>query len=159
MTSHRPGPALRRLLRIPSLLYDWHAGWLLGGRFLRLTHIGRRTGRTHHTVLEVVGELDGEVVVMAGTGRRADWYRNLETGLPVEVTIGRRRFAASHRTLDDAEASDLIADYERRNRLVAPIVRRVLSWLVGWRYDGGDEARRRLVRQLPLVGFRPAANA
>jgi hypothetical protein len=38
---------------------------------------------------------------------------------------------------------------------VAPVVRRVLSWLVGWSYDGGDDARRRLVRELPLVEFRP----
>lgn len=154
MRGHRPRGALRRLLRLPSLLYDCHAGWLLGGRFLRLSHTGRRTGRIHHTVLEVVGERGGEVVVMAGIGRRADWYRNLESGLPAEVAIGRRRFAARHRTLDEAEACDLLADYERRNRLVAPLLR-VLSWLAGWRYDGGDEARRRLVRQLPLVGLRP----
>jgi hypothetical protein len=51
----RPGPVLRRLLRAPSLLYDWHAGWLLGRRFLRLTHRGRRSGRRYRTVLEVVG--------------------------------------------------------------------------------------------------------
>ena len=40
-------------------------------------------------------------------------------------------------------ASLMLADYERRNRWVAPLVRRVLSWLVGWRYDGSDGARRR----------------
>ncbi|HEY3718253.1 MAG TPA: hypothetical protein VGL39_27320 [Jatrophihabitantaceae bacterium] len=33
---------------------------------------------------------------------------------------------------------------------------RVLSWLIGWRYDGTDEARRRLVGQLSVVAFRPA---
>jgi hypothetical protein len=32
---NRPGPIVRRLLRAPGLLYDWHAGWLLGHRFLR----------------------------------------------------------------------------------------------------------------------------
>ena len=31
----------------------------------------------------------------------------------------------------------------------------VLSRLVGWRYGGGPTARRRLVRQLPVVAFRP----
>ena len=40
---------------------------------------------------------------------------------------------------------------------MAPIVRRVLSRLLGWRYDGSEDARRRLVCQLPLVAFRPAA--
>ena len=37
----------------------------------------------------------------------------------------------------------------------APVIRRVLSWLVGWRYDGSDSARQRLARQLPIVTFRP----
>jgi hypothetical protein len=30
----------------------------------------------------------------------------------------------------------------------------VLSWLVGWRYDGSAAARQRLVKELPLVAFR-----
>jgi hypothetical protein len=49
-----------------------------------------------------------------------------------------------------------MAGYEQRNRLAAPLVRMVLSRLVGWRYDGSDAARHRLVRELPLVAFRPA---
>jgi hypothetical protein len=36
------------------------------------------------------------------------------------------------------------------------VVRRVLSWLVGWRYDSSEDVRRRLVRELPVVAFRPA---
>lgn len=48
-----------------------------------------------------------------------------------------------------------MADYERRNWWVAPVIRRMLTWLVGWRYDGSDSARRKLVRQLPVVAFRP----
>jgi len=31
----------------------------------------------------------------------------------------------------------------------------MLSWLAGWHYDGGDEARLRLAQQLPVVAFRP----
>jgi hypothetical protein len=49
-----------------------------------------------------------------------------------------------------------LADYERRNRIAAPLVRAVLSRLAGFRHDGSDAARRRLVRTLPLVAFRPA---
>ena len=52
----------------------------------------------------------------------------------------------------------MLTDYERRNRWVMPVIRRALSWLVGWRYDGSDEARRRLVGQLPFVAFRPASS-
>lgn len=153
----RPGPLLRRLLRLPARLYDRHAGWLLGHRFLRLTHTGRRSGRRFHTVLEVVGidPTTGEIVVLAGFGTATDWYRNVRARPDVEIEIGRFRFRAVGRVLDPDEAVAALADYERRNRLVAPVVRRVLSGLVHWTYDGSAAARQRLVRQLPLVAFRP----
>jgi hypothetical protein len=34
----------------------------------------------------------------------------------------------------------------------------VLSRLLGWRYRGSDEDCRRLVRQLPLLVFRPRSS-
>jgi deazaflavin-dependent oxidoreductase (nitroreductase family) len=153
----RPGPVVRRILRAPALLYDWHAGWLLGRRFLRLTHVGRRSGRRYRTVLEVIASdrATGEVVVIAGLGPAADWYRNIQAQPAVEVAIGRQRFRPVHRILGEPEAVAVLADYERRNRWVTPVVRRVLTWLVGWTYDGSDAARRRLVHELPVVGFRP----
>lgn len=152
------GPVARRLARLPGRLYDWHLGWLLGHRFLRLTHVGRRSGRRYRTVLEVVGPgaQPGEVVVMAGLGHHADWFRNILALPPVEVVIGRDRFRPQARVLDHEEAAAVLAAYEARNRLVAPVVRRVLSWLVGWQYDGSAAGRRRLVEQLPLVAFRRA---
>ena len=148
------------VLRAPAQLYAWNAGWLLGQRFLLLTHVGRRTGRLHRTVLEVIGTrpAGGEFLVVAGLGRSANWYRNLQAGPAVEVAVGRRRFRPGHRTLSEGEAIAAFAAYERRNRLVTPVVRVVLSWLVGWRYDGSDYARRRLARELPVVAFRPADN-
>ncbi len=50
-----------------------------------------------------------------------------------------------------------MAGYERRNRIAAPIVRFVLSRLAGFRYDGSDAGRRKLVATLPLVAFRPTS--
>lgn len=158
MTARKPGPLARRLLRAPARLYDWNLGWLLAHRFLLLTHVGRRPGKTHRTVLEVIGtrRAADEFLVVAGLGRSANWYRNLQAHPAAEVAVGRRRFRPQHRTLDEQEAVAALADYERRNRLAAPVVRRMLSWLVGWRYDGSDEGRRRLARELPVVAFRPA---
>lgn len=143
---------------MPGRLYDWHLGWLLGRRFLRLTHVGRRSGRRYRTVLEVLGPgpRPGEVVVMAGFGRTADRFRNISALPPVEIAIGKERFRPQARVLGHEEAAAVLADYERRHRLVAPVVRRVLSRLVGWEYDGSAAARHRLVEQLPLVAFRRA---
>lgn len=160
MTS-RPGKLMKAVLKAPSRLYDARVGWLLGRRFLRLSHWGRRSGRLYHTVLEVVGEIPetGEIVVVAGLGAGSDWYRNLQAGPALAVEVGRERFVPAHRTLEPAEAAGVLAAYERRNRLVAPLVRLVLTRLLGWRYDGSEQARARLTATLPFVAFRPVAPA
>lgn len=151
---------LHRLFRAPARLYAHDLGWLLGRRFLCLTHVGRRSGRRYRTVLEVIGTdpATGEVVAIAGMGPSSDWYRNIKASPPVEVAVGRRRFVPRYRTLGETEAATVMADYERRNRLIAPLLRPVLSKLLGWRYDGSATARDRLVRQLPIVAFRPGSD-
>jgi deazaflavin-dependent oxidoreductase (nitroreductase family) len=152
-----PGGVLRALLRSPNRLYHAGLGWLFGRRLLLLVTTGRKTGIRRETVLEVVRyDRDRqEAVVAAGWGAKTGWYHNVEAGLAQEVVIGRDRFVPEHRVLDVDEAERVFADYERRNRFAAPIVRRVISSLVGWRYDGSTEARRHVVEQLPLVGLRP----
>ncbi|MGH2867018.1 MAG: nitroreductase family deazaflavin-dependent oxidoreductase [Solirubrobacteraceae bacterium] len=159
MTSRTPGPILTSLLHAPAHLYDCHAGWLLGRRFLRLTHLGRRSGRRYETMLEVIGQdhRTREVFVIAGLGPQAQWYRNLLAHEAIEVAIGHDRFTPTHRQLDTTEASAVLAQYEHRNRLIAPIIQRLLSWLVGWSYDSTQDARRRLVTQLPVIGLRPTS--
>lgn len=159
-------PTIRRknllwyLFRAPVYLYRWKLGWLFGHRFLLLTHIGRRTGQHHQTVLEIVEyRKDGpEIVVVNGFGRNSDWLRNIEAQPGEEVTVGSQHFAASHRFLEEAEAMRVIQAYELRNRYIASIVRAGFSWLLGWQYRGGENDRRRLVKQLLLIAFRPRAS-
>ena len=164
-----PGPAtvppgsstlprwLKRALGAPNFLYEHGGGRLLGHRFLQLTHVGRRSGRTFRTVLEVIryDPKTGEATVLSGFGPQADWLRNLQAAGAAEVSFGAGRRRAAYRLLSLEEAERALAEYERRNWLVVPVVRRVLSRLVGWRYDGSDAARRRAVEQLPMVAFRP----
>jgi deazaflavin-dependent oxidoreductase (nitroreductase family) len=156
-----PTGALRALLGLPVLLYHAHLGLLLGHRFLLLVHTGRKTGLHRETVLEVVryDPVTRESVVAAGWGRRTGWLHNVEAGLAHEVWTGRDRFAPTYRIVLPDEAERLFADYERRNRFIGPIIRAVLSRLLGWRYDGTTAARRRAIEQLPLVGFRPRGRA
>jgi deazaflavin-dependent oxidoreductase (nitroreductase family) len=155
-----PTGVLRALLGLPVHLYHAHLGVLLGHRFLLLVHTGRKTGLHRETVLEVVryDPVSRESVVAAGWGRRTGWLHNVEAGLAHEVRTGRERFAPAWRILPPDEAERIFADYERRNRLIAPVVRAVLSRLLGWRYDGTLAARRRAVEQLSLVGFRPLSD-
>jgi len=152
----RNGP-LRWFLHAPVYIYRWHLGSLLGKRFLLLTHIGRHTGLRRQTVLELMEyrEKGPEAVVMSGFGPNSDWLRNIQARSGEEVDIGSRHFPATHRFLGDEEAMAVVKSYERRNRLVAPLVRDVLSRLLGWQYSGSEADRRRLIEQLPLIAFRP----
>jgi deazaflavin-dependent oxidoreductase (nitroreductase family) len=148
---------LRVLLGLPRRLYAHGLGWLLGARFLQLNHTGRASGHRYATVLEVLhhNRATGELVVMSGLGRDADWYRNVHASGPTSVTIGRTQFRARIRDLEPEEAVAVLGADERRNRLLAPLVHVVLSRLVGWPYRGTPIQRWRLARDLPLVGLRP----
>ena len=154
----RSSATLHCLFRAPVYLYRWKCGWLFGHRFLLLIHVGRRTGLRRYTVLEIIEyRKEGpEAVVMSAFGRNADWLRNIEAASVAEVVIGSQRFPAAHRVLNQEEAARVLGAYERRNRLFAPIIRRVLSRLLGWHYDGSAEHRRRLAEQLPVIAFRAA---
>lgn len=153
----RPGRVLRWLLRLPAVVYSAHAGWLFGHRFLLLVHRGRRTGRLYRTVLEVVAwdEATREAIVMSGFGKASQWYKNVVAGDAVEVRIARLRFAPRVRLLSHDEATRVLADYEKRNRIAARVFRVAFSKLAGFRYDGSYCARRRLIEVLPLVAFHP----
>jgi hypothetical protein len=143
---HRCGPGEDRKERVHEADPDVDA-----------THDQR--SRTYDTVLEVVGHRrDAEFFVVSGFGPRSDWLRNLDAAGPAAVTVGRLRFPADHRRLNDAEALAVLAEYERRNRLIRPVVHRALSWLLGWTYRGTDADRRLLVDQLPVIGLQPLRN-
>ena len=148
---------LRWVFRAPRRLYDVGWGGLLGHRFLLLRHTGRRTGRQRAVVLEVLRHdpATGEHVVVSGFGPRADWLRNLEAGGPADVTVGRTTFRVRHHVLDSDTAVAVLAEYEHRKRLARPVLRRVLSALVGRPYRGTDADRRHAVAVLPLVALRP----
>jgi len=160
-TSQDLPPWLKAAFAAPNACYDKGFGVLLGHRFLRLGHTGRRSGRHFHTVLEVVryDRPTGEATVISGFGQGADWLRNLRAGGRAEVDFGRGPRPAAYRVLALDEAEEVYAAYERRNVLVAPVVRWTLSALLGWRYDGSAEARRRMVAELPMVALRPAQSS
>ena len=80
----RPKGALALGLRLPSYLYRFRLGRLLGHRFLLLTHRGRKSGLTGRTPLEVLhfDPRSRESVVLSARGKKADWYRNIEASPP-----------------------------------------------------------------------------
>lgn len=154
-------PWLRHLYAAPRGLYAAGLGRLLGHRFLCLTHVGRRSGRTVRTILEVVSydSRTGEAVVLAGYGHGAHWVRNVLAGGPVSVDFGRGPRAATHRVLGAEEAAQVYLGYEARHRWLRPVVRRVVGYFLGRPFDGSPEAVRAMVVRLPMLAFRPAGGA
>lgn len=83
-----PPRGLARLFyRVPILFYRAGLGWLLGSRFLMLTHTGRVSGLPRRTVLEIVrtDEASGAYYVVSAWGEKSDWLRNVRQGPKVVI--------------------------------------------------------------------------
>lgn len=120
-------------------------GWLLGHRFLLLTHRGRRTELLHQTVLEVLryDPATEESVVLAALGDRADWLRNIRNSPPLEVQTDHGRYVPAYRVLPDDETVRFLGAWQREHPIEAAVGMRVL------RIDAGQWSR------VTLVSFRP----
>ncbi|HEX5503647.1 MAG TPA: nitroreductase family deazaflavin-dependent oxidoreductase [Thermomicrobiales bacterium] len=152
----RPTGLVRRILKLPALLYRWRLGWLLGHRFLALTHRGRKSGLLRRTVLEVVhyDPATRESVVVSGLGGAADWYRNIQAQPALAVQTGRRRYPPRQRFLTPEEAAAVAAEFARRH----PLEARVALWALGrlgWAAGAARPTWRALAAEIPMVAFRP----
>ncbi|GIK42910.1 MAG: nitroreductase [Chloroflexota bacterium] len=149
-----PRGLVRLLLRLPIWLYRARLGWLLGHRFLLLTHVGRKTGLLHRTVLEVVhfDKATDVYMVASGWGEKSDWLRNIEKTPTVFVNVGGRRFEAMARRLSVAEAQQALLDYARHH----PATFRTLAWLMtSQRLQAAEEDCFLLAQSVPLVALQP----
>lgn len=147
---HAPCGLLRLFLRCPILVYRLRLGWILGHRFLLLTHTGRVSGLTRHTVLEVVSYKRSEqrCVIASGWGEKAQWFRNILANPSVEVTLATRNYQASARRLDTREAEHELRDYASRHSWS---FRQLHRSMLGASFHGLDQEFHQLAVQLPLV--------
>jgi deazaflavin-dependent oxidoreductase (nitroreductase family) len=134
-------------------MYRVGLGWLLGDRFLMLTHVGRKSGLPRQVVLEVVKhDRDTDVYYVAvGFGERTDWYRNILKKPEVIVNAGRRRWAARAERLPPGEAEMILLDYAHRH----PLAIRELARVLGYRVDGTPADYAKLGRSIPIIALRP----
>lgn len=77
-------------LGMGRLLNSWPS---VGGRTLVLVHSGRKTGLRRLTPLNYAPS-DSSVFVLAGFGKRTDWYRNVLANPAVEVWLPSKRWLA-----------------------------------------------------------------
>jgi hypothetical protein len=135
------------------LVYRLRLGRLLGHRFLLFTFANAKKDAWREQALEVV-EWDPRrrsAVVIALRGTDAPWYVAAFDGRARSVRIADLEIHPKVRRVEGEEAFRVFSDFERRNRLLMPLSRPVISGLVGFRYDGSPRARRRLLDRMPLV--------
>jgi deazaflavin-dependent oxidoreductase (nitroreductase family) len=81
---------------------------LASEQYAYLTTTGRTTGKPH--TIEIWFALEkGIVYLMAGSGGRADWVRNLRREASVGLRIGEMRFNGRARILSPRDKEDAIA--------------------------------------------------
>lgn len=109
--NRKPKRALRWFYRAPIWLYRVGLGRIMGGRFLMLTHRGRKSGLPRYAVLEVVGRSPGVWYVAAAYGKDADWYRNILADPQVQVNYRGRISDAIAETLTVGDAEQVLREY------------------------------------------------
>jgi deazaflavin-dependent oxidoreductase (nitroreductase family) len=147
----KPSGLWAQMLHLPVYLFRLHLGFLTGDRILLLTHIGRTSGRTYETPVEVVehDQRVREYIVCSGTGPNADWYRNLMAHPAVKIQVGNRRWRPTQRFLTQQEASLRFRRYEARH----PRTAAGLLTSMGNSYDGTDRGRFEMMARMPMVAF------
>jgi deazaflavin-dependent oxidoreductase (nitroreductase family) len=152
MIDHPPGKILRFGLGLPVWLYRMKVGWLLGNRFLMLTHRGRKSGRAYETVIEVVhhDKKTDTYYVVSGWGNKSDWYQNVQKSADVTVHVAGRKFQARAHFIPLARAIEIMEGYASDHSLA---FRELSFFFLGEHLQANSDAPRRLAEKMPMVAF------
>ena len=72
------------------------------GRYMVITHTGRKTGLKRQTPVNYT-MIDGEVYCTAGFGKVSDWYKNMQANPDVEIWIPEGWYRGVAEDVSDAE--------------------------------------------------------
>jgi deazaflavin-dependent oxidoreductase (nitroreductase family) len=158
-----PGTFRRLLFRLPLLLDRLGSRTLerafagaLGVDWIVLETRGRRSGRPHTVVLDVVGHDTARDVyyIQPASGRAADWVRNVTANPDVAARVGERRFQGHVRDATGREGADVVLNFLRAH----PWYGRMIVWFVGYvdRIDRPDDALRRDLATTPVFAVEAA---
>ncbi|MGH7790629.1 MAG: nitroreductase family deazaflavin-dependent oxidoreductase [Candidatus Binatia bacterium] len=163
MRRETPGPLRRALFRLPLWL-ERVAGHgpaqavtrLVGVDWIVLETVGRRSGRPHTVVLDIVGRDATRYYVQPAYGRRADWVCNALAEPRVHVRIGTRRCPARVRDATGAEGAGVVLRFIRAH----PWYARVIVWFVGYtsRLDRSDAELLRDLAATPVLAIELVAD-
>jgi len=143
------------MFKLPLVLYRLRLGWLIGHRFMQLTHVGRRSGKVRRTVLAVL-DFDPQTkeIKAVSAWNASEWYKNIQASPAQQVETGFTRYAPLQRDLSAEEMAQLLVDYCREH----PTFSRMVCRIPGWEWDSSYEEFLDLARTLRGVAFRPQQN-
>jgi deazaflavin-dependent oxidoreductase (nitroreductase family) len=137
-----PGFVRRWLFRLPLVLHRVGIRGverLMGIDWIVLTTTGRRTGRPHTVVLDVVGrdEARGVWYVQPAYGRSAAWVRNVTAEPSGSAEFRGRRVRVRVTDVTGREGAEVVLRFLRAH----PWYGRIVVWFVGYvdRVDRSDE--------------------
>lgn len=139
-------------MKMPLILYRMKLGWLLGKRFMRLTHVGRKSGRVYHTVLAVLCfDAQTREILAVSPWSESNWYRNIQAAPALEVETARFRYTPVQRSLSPEEIASAFLAFRKQY----PIFSRMVARIPGWNINASYEEFLELARTLRGVAFRP----
>jgi deazaflavin-dependent oxidoreductase (nitroreductase family) len=152
---------IRRLIFRLPLLLDGTLGRGLqrmltgatGVEWIVLDTVGRRSGRPHTVVLDVVGRDRARDIyyVQPADGRRSAWVHNVIAQPAVTARVGDHRVCARVRDASGAEGAEVVLRFLRAH----PWYGRVVAWFVGYveRIDRADDALRHDLTATPVFAI------
>ncbi len=151
LTLPRPRGILRWFLRLPIGLYRARLGFLLGDRFLMLTHVGRKTGQLHQTVVEVVQHdlATDTYYVVSGWGEKASWYQNIMAHPQATIQVRNQKLTAMAERVSTDKGAQIMMDYARKH----PFALRELARIMKYPLDGSEASVNNLGRNVPIIAF------
>jgi len=150
----KPSGLLLFGFRLPIWLYRLRLGWLMGERFLLLTHTGRKSGLTHQTVIEVVRHdtETGAYLVASGFGSKSDWFLNIQKNPNTTITVKNHTLATQARMLSESESAIELLDYAKRHPLAFKELTRIF---MGKAMEATEEDCRQFAKSAPIIAFEP----
>lgn len=158
----RPSKLMRFLFKVPVYLYWGPFARLFAWRcVLRVTTVGRKSGKLRRTCISFMPH-EGNYIVFAGWGVRADWYRNALANPRVKLDVGGRTINAEAHPVEDPERRrDLMLQMRDRSGSCGPpkIMRPLLALTGTFDYDAEIRMAVEQASELPVIEMVPEGGA
>ncbi len=140
------------VFKLPLILYRLGLGWLLGKRFMQITHVGRRSGKVRKTILAVLrfDETTKEIYAVSAW-KGSDWYYNIQATPARQVETGLVHYVPVQRTLSPEEITTSFMEYRQKH----PLFSRMICRIPGWKWDSTYDEFLELAHTLHGVAFKP----